>query len=142
MACCGGGEWRRRMPWRGRSGRGATAVGDLVCLGWSSSPRLTPPSPHASHIRRLNPHTYTPTPTAITALCPAGNSGLLVGATASPEAIYVWDVANLQTPILGATPAPPLLHTIDMHGWVGGRSGGGGCATLFVWTRGLSVGSI
>lgn len=41
-----------------------------------------------------------------------------MGATASPEALYVWDVANLQTPILGATPAPTLLHAIDVPGCV------------------------
>ena len=82
-------------------------------------PRLARPRHHA---RLIAAHTTTtPHPhTAITHLCPAGASGLLVGATASPEAIYVWDLANLETPILGATPAPPLLHSIDVHGWGGG----------------------
>ncbi len=78
------------------------------CTRLDLSALLTPP-PHRPDCERH---------TAITALCPCAD-GLLVGATASPEALYVWDVANLQTPILGATPSPPLLHAIDVHGWVG-----------------------
>jgi len=65
---------------------------------------------------------------ALSALCVCGSfvvgagggGGREGGGGGGGDVLYVWDVGHLQTPILGAIPAPPLVVRVEVGGYVRG----------------------